>query len=291
MYDEILFPTDGSDDANVMFDHVLDIAAEHDVTVHILNIADTTHASDSLFQGAIVGALDIADIFEDRGEEIVRVAAERAHQRGVDTVTEVVRGEPSSSIVDYASSQGVDLITMPTRGRDGLERLLIRSTTKRVVRQADIPVLTIRPGESTTTYPYQDILVPTAGSDSGTEAISIGIESATMAEAALHLLSVVNTALLGVDIRDDNQSTSAEENADEVLETAATDAKRAGVESIPQTIERESSNYRAILSYIDDHDIDLLIIGPHDRSGFNRYVFRSVTEKLVCKSPVPCLTL
>ncbi|MFH5800926.1 universal stress protein [Haladaptatus sp. CMAA 1911] len=291
VYDQILVPTDGSDGANVMFDHILDIAAEHDVTVHILNIADTTHASDSLFQGAIVDALDLVDIFEERGEEIVRVAAERAHRRGVDTVTDVVRGEPSSSIVDYASSQGIDLITMPTHGRDGLTRFLIRSTAERVVRQADTPVLTIRPGESTTTYPYRDVLVPTDGSDCATEALSIGIEAATTAEASLHLLSVDNTASLGIDIWNDSRSTSEEEDAHEVLETASTDAKKAGVGSISRTVEHGPSNYQSILSYVDDHDIDLVIAGTRDRTGFNRSVFGSVTDKLVRRSPVPCLTL
>jgi nucleotide-binding universal stress UspA family protein len=42
MFEEILFPTDGSDGAAFAFDHVLDLAARHDATVHILNVADTT---------------------------------------------------------------------------------------------------------------------------------------------------------------------------------------------------------------------------------------------------------
>ncbi|RBI60311.1 universal stress protein [halophilic archaeon] len=289
MYDHILFPTDGSDGANLMFDHILDIAAKHDVTVHILNIADTTHEVDYLFQGAIVDALDIVDIFEERGEKIVHVAAERAHQRGVDTVTDVTRGEPSSSIVDYASSHSIDLITMPTHGHGGLKRLLAGSTTERVIRQADVPVLTIQPGESTTTYPYQDVLVPTDGSDYATEALSNGIEVATKAETALHLLSVINTVSLDVDVWGDSQ-TPSEENAHEILETASTDAENAGVESISQTVEYGSSIHQVILSYVDDHAIDLIVVGTHGRTGFDRYVFGSITEKLVRTSPVPVLT-
>ncbi|OYR62529.1 hypothetical protein DJ71_23635, partial [Halorubrum sp. E3] len=35
MFDRILFPTDGSDGATAAFDHVLDLAADHDATVHV----------------------------------------------------------------------------------------------------------------------------------------------------------------------------------------------------------------------------------------------------------------
>jgi hypothetical protein len=50
MYDRLLFPTDGSEGASIAFDHVLDIAAAHDVTVRIFNVADTTQRDLASFQ-------------------------------------------------------------------------------------------------------------------------------------------------------------------------------------------------------------------------------------------------
>ena len=160
MFETILLPTDGSDGASVAVDHVLDIATAHDATVHIINVADTTRDSVVQIRG------DVVDALEEKGEEIVSDAAERAHERGVSTVTEVLQGEPYSTILDYAELRDVDVIAMPTHGRGGLSRLLLGSTTERVVRTSDVPVLTIRPdSDVTTTHPYRNVLVPTDGSD------------------------------------------------------------------------------------------------------------------------------
>lgn len=40
MYNRVLFPTDGREGANAVFDHALDIAENHGATLHILNVAD-----------------------------------------------------------------------------------------------------------------------------------------------------------------------------------------------------------------------------------------------------------
>nr|WP_321112605.1 universal stress protein [Halorussus salinisoli] len=173
MYDQLLFPTDGSDGASVAFDHLLDIATSHDATVHVLNVADTTQHSVTRIQGEVI------DVLEEEGEKIVQEAADRLRDRGVDVVTEVLQGEPYREIIDYAETRGVDLVGMPTHGRRGLERFLLGSTTERVVRRVDVPVLTIRPDDDVTiTHPYEDVLVPTDGSDCANQALAIGVDVA-----------------------------------------------------------------------------------------------------------------
>ncbi|ELK44239.1 UspA domain-containing protein, partial [Haloferax sp. BAB-2207] len=39
MFDQLLFPTDGSDGADAVLDHVVDMAAAHDATLHLLHVA------------------------------------------------------------------------------------------------------------------------------------------------------------------------------------------------------------------------------------------------------------
>lgn len=286
MYDQILFPTDGSDGATIAFDHVLDIAAENDATVHILNVADTTQDSVLQIQG------DVIDVLEQEGEQIVRDAADRAQQRGVASVTEVFQGEPYSTIIDYAESRDIVLVTMPTHGRRGLERFLLGSTTERVVRRTDVPVLTIRPDvDISVTHPYRDILVPTDGSDCATEAVTTGANMVTADETTLHLLSVIDIASLGADVRSHIQFSALEESAEEILDEATAVSKDAGVESISEAVEYGASIHKVILSYIENHDIDLVVVGTHGRTGFDRYVLGGVTEKLVRTSPIPVLTV
>lgn len=286
MFEQILFPTDGSDGAAFAFEHVLNLATRHNATVHVLNVADTTQ--DGILQ--IRG--DDVDALEQEGERIVREAADQAQQRGVDTVTEVLQGEPYREIIEHADTHGVDLVVMPTHGRRGLERFLLGSTSERVVRRADVPVLTIRPDDDVrVTHPYQDVLVPTDGSDCANQALAIGVDVADAEDAALHLLTAIAITALGVDVRTDIQMEMLEESAHDLLDEAATFAENAGVGVAAKTVEYAPSIHRAILTYIEEHDIDLVVVGTHGRTGFDRYVLGSVTEYLIRTSPIPVLTV
>jgi len=286
MFDKLLFPTDGSDGAAAVFDHVLDVADAHDATVHVLNVANTTRESVTQIQGQVVDAL------EQAGARTVKEAAARASERGVPTVTEVLQGEPYRTIVDYAETYDVDLVIMPTHGRRGLERFLLGSTTERVVRRSDVPVLTIRPDEDVTVrYPYRTVLIPTDGSDPANAALGVGLDVASATSAAVHLLSVVDVTSLGVDVRADIQSTALEEGAREILDAAAERATEAGVDPAATAVEFGGSITREIRAYVADHDVDLVVVGTHGRTGFDRYVLGSVTEQLVRTASVPVLTV
>lgn len=138
MYDAILFPTDGSPGSDTALDHALDIARRFDATLHVLSIADTDRDSATVVRGEVVSAL------ERQSEAAVESVADRARGRGVEVVEEVTRGDPTETILEYAADHDVDLLVMPTHGRRGLDRFLLGSVTEKVVRAADVPVLTIR---------------------------------------------------------------------------------------------------------------------------------------------------
>ncbi|ADQ66714.1 universal stress protein uspa-like protein [Halogeometricum borinquense DSM 11551] len=286
MFEQILFPTDGSNGAVVAFDHVLDLAVRHNATVHLLNVADTTQSSVLRRQD------DDVETLVQEGERTVREAENNAQQRDVDTVTEVTSGEPYREIIDYSETHEIDLVVMPTHGRQGLERFLIGSTTERVVRRANVPVLTIRPDDDgTITYPYQDVLVPTDGSNCANQALSVGVAVADAEGAELHLLSAIAIAALGVDVRVDVQMEMLEESAQQLIDDAAAFAADAGVEPTSKAVEYGPSIHQTILTYIEEQDIDLVVVGTHGRTGFDRYLLGSVTDYLVRTSPIPVLTV
>jgi len=85
--------------------------------------------------------------------------------------------------------------------------------------------------------------------------------------------------------------TALEESAHELLDEATAFADGAGVEPASKSVEYGPSIHQAILTYIEVHDIDLVVVGTHGRTGFNRYVLGSVTEYLVRTSPIPVLTV
>ena len=74
----------------------------------------------------------------------------------------------------------------------------------------------------------------------------------------------------------------AEESAMELLSEAA--------ETLETAVETEivtGSPARAIIEYIDDGEIDAVVIGSHGRDGLSRILLGSVAETVVRRSPVP----
>lgn len=285
MYDRVLFPTDGSEGAKAIFDRVLDIVADHGATLHVLNVADTRRDSVTRIQGKIVDAL------EREGERIVEEAAASAANRGVGTVTDVVQGSVPETITTYVEEYDVDLVVMPTRGRTGLERYLLGSTTERVVRTATAPVLTLRPDNEPSRYPYENVLVATDGSDHATAALEYAVDIVNAAGATLHVLSVVEMPAPGLDVDSERQVDALEAQAEQVVAEAAASAEAASVGSVVEAIEFAPSVHRAIRTYADENGVDLVVMGTHGRTGFERYLLGSVAEKTVRTAPVPVLTV
>jgi nucleotide-binding universal stress UspA family protein len=273
MFDRILFPTDGSDGAAAAFDHVLDVAADHDATVHVLNVADTTQDSVTRVGRTVI------DVLEESGSDVVDEAAERAAERGVETVTAVLQGGVAETITAYASDHEVDLIAMPTRGRTGLDRLLLGSTTERVVRRSTAPVLSVQPDGGPMRYPYRDILVPTDGSECAGRALDRAVRLAARSGATLHVLSVVDLGGLGIEAYSGIETLVA--TAEGIVEDAAAVAEAAGVETV-EHVEAGSAPGRVI---------DLVAMGTRGRTGVERYLLGSVAERTVRTAPMPVLTV
>ena len=282
MYDRILFPTDGSEEATAVLEHAVDLASAHDATLRVLHVADTNRDSVTTI------GTDVLDVLEERGEEYVSAAVDRATERGVEAAGEVVQGDPHAAIVDYAASRDADLVVMATHGRR-LRRYLLGSVTERVVRRSEVPVLTVRPDDRIA-YPYGNVLVPTDGSDPATAAIEQASGVAAAAGAKLHLLSVVDTAGFGFDVRSDVAIDRFEEAAREAIETGTGTAERAGLADVTGAIEYGSIG-REIVNYVEEHDVDLVAVGTRGHTGIDRYLLGSVTERLIRTSPVPVLTV
>jgi len=137
MYETILVPTDGSDQADAALDHAVSLARENDATIHLLYVADTNRDSVTTVGGRVVDAL------EAEGERVTSETSERLDS-DVEIVDTVETGDPVETILDYGEMVGADVIVMGTHGRSGLDRYLLGSTTERIVRLSSIPVLTVR---------------------------------------------------------------------------------------------------------------------------------------------------
>jgi nucleotide-binding universal stress UspA family protein len=136
---------------------------------------------------------------------------------------------------------------------------------------------------------YDQILVPTDGSDGTRGAIEHAINLATTYDATLHTIYAVETNV-GIDSTVPGTLDALEAAGEDAIEAVIRQAKTAGVATIEGVV-AQGAPHRAILEYVDDHAIDLVVMGTHGRTGLDRYLLGSVTEKVVRLSDAPVLTV
>ena len=139
MYDSILLPTDGSPAAAAAREHAFDLAERYTATVHVLYVIDG-----AMYASLEAGSDVVLDSLQKEGERAIETIEEMGDERGVPIRTEIAHGSPHGQILEYVTDHDIDLIVMGTHGRTGLNRYLLGSVTERVVRSADVPVLTVR---------------------------------------------------------------------------------------------------------------------------------------------------
>ncbi|MDF9747065.1 universal stress protein [Natrinema salsiterrestre] len=284
MTTRLLVPTDGSNPATAALKHAIDIAADQDGTIQLVYVADTKEPSLTRLGG------DVVDVLEQEGDEVVDEAAALAEDRSVSVTTDVVQGDPRTVLTQYATGDAFDLIVMGAHGRRGIGEYVLGSVTDCVVNRSEIPVLTVRAAEDATrAYPYDDVLVPTDGSDHATAALELGTTVAERHGATLHLLSVVDELPEVIETESTRLSSQLEENVQELLDDAQSTAKRAGVENVTTTVTAGSVS-REITSYAEAEGIDLVVMGTHGHTGLDRHLLGSFTDRVIRTSPVPVLT-
>ncbi|MFB6250446.1 MAG: universal stress protein [Halobellus sp.] len=137
---------------------------------------------------------------------------------------------------------------------------------------------------------YDRILVPTDGSDASQGAIDHAIELAEQYDSTVYALYVVDTAAY-----------SSLEMGSEIVTEALQDEGNAAVEAVVEAgevagveVETDIKNgvaHQSILGHAEEHDVDLIVMGTHGRTGVGRVLLGSVAEKVVRTSNVPVLTV
>jgi nucleotide-binding universal stress UspA family protein len=146
MYADILVPTDGSEGMETVVEHAAELAEEHGARLHLLYVVNTASFASLPMEATYESITEMLDAEGETALDTAMAAIDR-----VDTDLSVERrmreGSPAQEIVDYATTEGCDVIAMGTHGRGGINRLLLGSVAERVVRSSPVPVLTVRVGD------------------------------------------------------------------------------------------------------------------------------------------------
>ena len=287
MFKKILVPLDGSDLAERALEPALAIACQQQGSEVIL--LSVPVYKDILVPGTAGFDLLLPDQSLDHFRENVetylheiKTTWERPDTR---LRTQIQDGDVASVIVDTAEDIAADLIIMTTHGYSGFSRWLLGSVTERVLRSAPCPVLAIREKR-----PLTNILITLDGSLLAETALEPGVELARLLGGKVTLLQVDQEANLGalelsmLEVVETGLSRhiQKQDGEDHLINYLTHVAKKYRQEGLTvETVVMEGTPARSILDFVEAEEIDLIVMTTHGRSGLKRWVYGSVTEKVL----------
>jgi nucleotide-binding universal stress UspA family protein len=141
MYDNILIPYDGTDEAALGAEHGVDLAASVGATVHALYVIDLPGAPRTVYVRD--DEQELRERYHEYGEEVTGDVCGMAADAGVDCVAAIRTGALHEEISDYAEANDVDLIVVGTAYLGKLGALL-GGNAEKIVRTSQVPVTTVR---------------------------------------------------------------------------------------------------------------------------------------------------
>ena len=286
MFNKILIPLDGSELAERALKPGMALAEQGNADVYLLSVPFLEHAfvEEQAGMGFMLPDQSLAQSRRDLKAYQAEVKAGYSHPN-IRIHTAVTEGDEAGVIVDTAVCENVDLIVMSTHGRSGFSRWMLGSVTERVLRQAPCPVLVIREDR-----PLQHIAIALDGSELSEYALTPGLAIAANLGSTLTLLSVETSEEV------DPRFVAELEHVEAGLGARTIEDFYHRTENYLQRLQRRFQGkfdqtirlapktgpvVQAILDFIETDKVDLVVMATHGRTGLQRWVYGSVTEKVM----------
>jgi nucleotide-binding universal stress UspA family protein len=230
-----------------------------------------------------VYAQNIAD-----AEEKVRQLAVRQNWNDVEHEVVLERGAVADAILRFVEGNNIDLITMGTHGRRGLDRLVLGSVTERILRTVRPPVLAVHrlpqgSGAREGPVQFRKILYCTDFSDNSPRALEYAFLLACKYKAGISLLHVIERSDSGKDLEAERCRVLQQLRAviPHNVQNCATvkPAVRAG------------KTYEEILGHAAETETDLIVMGVRGRNALDLALFGSTTHRVMQLGQSPILVV
>ena len=296
MYKRILVPLDGSKVAEQVLPYARYLARKLKIPVDLLGAVDLVGITSSI---KTEKALNLDAFISDsvRRSEAYLESISKTFP-GVAVGRTVSKGKPEEVVIEKAASDRETLIAMATHGRSGIDRWLLGSVAEKVLRGTTNPLLLIRATEH--------------GKSDGEITIAtvvVALDGSPLAEKVLpHVTALANemackTMLLRTYNLSDVMSTfegyipnwnalenEAKEEAMSYLDGKVRELKSQGLSEVSSRAS-EKEPAQEIIHVASEEPNSLIAMCTHGRSGVQRWVLGSVTEKVVRHSNNPVLVI
>ena len=142
----ILYPIDFSECSYQVLPYVLYVAEKYDAEIYLLYVVDDLRQ----FAGMHVPHTSISNFIEEalvESEKMLDKICDEHLQSCPNVQRRLVMGDPRVEILKMVKSEKIDLVIIGSHSRRGLERIIFGSVAEYVVKNASVPVLTVKPTE------------------------------------------------------------------------------------------------------------------------------------------------
>jgi nucleotide-binding universal stress UspA family protein len=298
MASRILVPLDGSSLAEQALSWAVTLARGLGAELRLLRAVWIVPDVLELLDESTENMEAIAQQLEADARDYLGAVAEQLRDLGFTAHYVVRRGPAAEAILDYSLQTDVGYVVMATHGYSGLRRWTHGSVAERVLQTARLPLLLVRPGEKDVEQDWQQpaqcrrILVPLDGSARAEKILPAVIPVAQAMGSELILFQVPVAHVSGWMTGDwylpvQGIVDTAEEDAETYLDTVAGQLKEQGLEATTATA--IGSMASCIVEYAEAHDIDLVAMCTHGRTGLARWALGSVADRVLRAGSTPIL--
>lgn len=145
MLKKILFPTDFSDASQKVKKQILKMKDCKIGKVILLNVVDARIFSYTTELDNIeIDNLNLIGPYTEAIKSKLESWQKQFVKAGIKVSIEISEGTPFNQILEFAENENITSIFIGHQGHNAVERMLIGSTTEKVVRKAKVPVIVIR---------------------------------------------------------------------------------------------------------------------------------------------------
>jgi nucleotide-binding universal stress UspA family protein len=285
MFERILVPLDGSENAEMVFPYCADLASKFASTVILVTVSESANPDiEHLYRTYLKHA---------RGKLRQHLRAWTSHET-VTLQSEVLSGDPAREILQIAEDEKAGLILLASHGSSGEGPWLLGHIAAKVLRATERPVMLIREQAARAALEQRKllrrILVPLDGSKVGEAALCYAVALVRKTGAEIDLIEVCEPVRsVGATGRSYNipEDESVKKSLLSYLNHIAEPIKNDGLKVSTTVLFGNAAD--KIVEYAEKNGIDLVAISTHGRSGLGRWVFGNVADKILHTGSVAVL--
>jgi universal stress protein E len=224
---------------------------------------------------------------EQAAAAVLNDLVRQAEGQGIKAGEKLALGGSWLELIRQTLREKHDLLLVGTRDRKGLGRMLFGSTAIKLVRRCPCPVWVAKPEGIPTPL---NILVASDLSPVADEGLSLAVNLARVTPTQIHLLHVVDFPLDRIwstglpDAKEESYRRDVRRRAERSLQEQI---ERAGAQALSPAVKVHLADDagglpdEGILSYIQTHKIELLVMGTIGRGGIPGVMIGNTAERLL----------